>query len=143
MVRFSMRVNWKDVFKFLSGAFFVTAGASWYLSCYHITVPIPFFRAQVYPGVFGNTRVHTLRVVSDLLLLWVYKEVRKLDSGVLDEVTESMRLSCSETYLASPGTLRPDRADLQGSAILSGRCPLSQFRFATDQTGSERSLSQK
>ena len=23
-----MRINWKDVFKFLSGAFFVTAGAS-------------------------------------------------------------------------------------------------------------------
>ena len=35
-----MKINWKDVFKFLSGAFFVTAGASWYLSCYHIKVPV-------------------------------------------------------------------------------------------------------
>jgi hypothetical protein len=34
-----MRNNWKDIFKFLSGAFFVTAGASWYLSWYHIGVP--------------------------------------------------------------------------------------------------------
>ena len=31
---------WKEIFKFLSGAFFVTAGASWYLSYYHITMPI-------------------------------------------------------------------------------------------------------
>jgi len=33
-------INWKEIFKFLSGAFFVTAGASWYLSYYHITMPI-------------------------------------------------------------------------------------------------------
>jgi hypothetical protein len=38
-----MRINWKDVFKFLSGAFFVTAGASWYFWWYHISVPVPFF----------------------------------------------------------------------------------------------------
>lgn len=35
-----MRINWKDIFKFLSGAFFVTAGASWYLFWYHIGVPL-------------------------------------------------------------------------------------------------------
>jgi hypothetical protein len=35
-----MRNNWKDIFKFLSGAFFVTAGASWYLSWYRIGVPL-------------------------------------------------------------------------------------------------------
>ena len=44
-----MRINSKDVFKFLSGAFFVTAGASWYLSWYHITVPIPFFGLRFTP----------------------------------------------------------------------------------------------
>jgi hypothetical protein len=32
-------MNWKEIFKFLSGAFFVTAGASWYLSYHHIDVP--------------------------------------------------------------------------------------------------------
>ncbi len=37
-----MKGIWKDVLKFLSGAFFVTAGASWYLSWYHIAVPLPF-----------------------------------------------------------------------------------------------------
>jgi hypothetical protein len=42
-----MKSIWKDVFKFLSGAFFVTAGASWYLSWFHIAVPLPFsFSAQ-------------------------------------------------------------------------------------------------
>ncbi|MFZ1687881.1 MAG: hypothetical protein WAU70_10690 [Flavobacteriales bacterium] len=30
---------WKESLKFLSGAFFVTAGASWYLAGYHISVP--------------------------------------------------------------------------------------------------------
>ncbi len=38
-----MRINWRDVFKFLSGAFFVSAGANWYFYWLHIAVPIPFF----------------------------------------------------------------------------------------------------
>jgi len=41
------RVFWKEVFKFLSGAFFVTAGASWYLSWCDIAVP--FFNTQMTP----------------------------------------------------------------------------------------------
>jgi hypothetical protein len=44
----TMKGIWKDVLKFLSGAFFVTAGASWYLSWYHIAVPLPF-------SIFGFT----------------------------------------------------------------------------------------
>lgn len=32
-------IRWKEVCKFLSGAFFVTAGASWYFSWHHMTVP--------------------------------------------------------------------------------------------------------
>jgi hypothetical protein len=38
-----MKLNWKDVFKFLSGAFFVTAGASFYFSWLHVSVPFPFW----------------------------------------------------------------------------------------------------
>jgi uncharacterized membrane protein YkvI len=38
-----MKVIWKEVMKFLSGAFFVTAGASWYFSLLHFAVPFPFF----------------------------------------------------------------------------------------------------
>jgi hypothetical protein len=38
-----MQVPWKEVCKFLSGAFFVTAGASWYFSWVQVTVPFPFF----------------------------------------------------------------------------------------------------
>jgi hypothetical protein len=33
------KLNWKDIFKFLSGAFFVTAGASWYIAYYNISMP--------------------------------------------------------------------------------------------------------
>ena len=43
-----MRINWKEVFKFLSGAFFVSAGASWYFSWHRISVP--FFGLTVTPG---------------------------------------------------------------------------------------------
>lgn len=42
-----MRINWKEVFKFLSGAFFVTAGASWYLAWCNIGVP--FFGHTITP----------------------------------------------------------------------------------------------
>jgi hypothetical protein len=51
--KFRMRINWKDVFKFLSGAFFVTAGASWYLSWYQISVPLPFFGLTMTPEFLG------------------------------------------------------------------------------------------
>jgi len=42
-----MRINPKDVFTFLSGAFFVTAGATLYLAWYHIAVP--FFGLTLTP----------------------------------------------------------------------------------------------
>jgi hypothetical protein len=32
-------IKWKEIFKFLSGAFFVTAGASWYFAWYKIDLP--------------------------------------------------------------------------------------------------------
>jgi hypothetical protein len=38
-----MSINWKEVCKFLSGAFFVTAGASWYFSWLGMSIPFPFF----------------------------------------------------------------------------------------------------
>jgi hypothetical protein len=38
-----MRAIWKEVLKFLSGAFFVTAGASWFFCWLHVSVPFPFF----------------------------------------------------------------------------------------------------
>jgi len=48
-----MRINLKEVCKFLSGAFFVTAGASWYLSWYDIAVPLPFFGLTMSPEFLG------------------------------------------------------------------------------------------
>jgi hypothetical protein len=38
-----MNSTTREVLKFLSGAFFVTAGASWYFSWVHVAVPFPFF----------------------------------------------------------------------------------------------------
>jgi hypothetical protein len=34
------KINWPEICKFLSGAFFVTAGASWYFS--YLKLDIPF-----------------------------------------------------------------------------------------------------
>lgn len=33
------KINWKEIFKFLSGAFFVTAGTSWYFAWHQIDLP--------------------------------------------------------------------------------------------------------
>jgi hypothetical protein len=43
-----MRIHWQEVFKFLAGAFFVSAGTNWYFYLLHVTVPLPF-------DVFGLT----------------------------------------------------------------------------------------
>jgi hypothetical protein len=42
-------INWKEVLKFLSGAFFVGAGVNWYLSWYNIGVP--FFGFMFTPKI--------------------------------------------------------------------------------------------
>ena len=34
------RLSWKEICKFLSGAFFVTAGASWYFAYLKLDVPL-------------------------------------------------------------------------------------------------------
>ena len=51
-----MRINWKDVFKFLSGAFFVTAGASWHFWWLHFAVPFPFFGFETMTPEFLGIR---------------------------------------------------------------------------------------
>ncbi len=42
-----MKIQWKEIAKFLSGAFFVTAGASWYFS--YLKIDLPFM---------GSTMTH-------------------------------------------------------------------------------------
>ena len=34
------KINWKEIWKFLSGAFFVTAGASCYFAYYKMDIPL-------------------------------------------------------------------------------------------------------
>ena len=41
------KINWKEVFKFLSGAFFVTAGASWYFA--YLNIDVPFMGTKMSP----------------------------------------------------------------------------------------------
>jgi len=45
-----MRIHWREVCKFLSGAFFVSAGTNWYFYWLAVAVPLPF-------AVFGFTVV--------------------------------------------------------------------------------------
>ena len=52
----AMQINWKDVCKFLSGAFFVTAGASWYFWWVHFAVPFPFFGFETMTPEFLGIR---------------------------------------------------------------------------------------
>jgi hypothetical protein len=46
-----MKINLKEISKFLSGAFFVTAGASWYFAAVHLSVP--FFNTSMSPEFLG------------------------------------------------------------------------------------------
>ena len=49
-----MSIIWKEICKFLSGAFFVTAGASWYFWWYQISVPfIGFTITPEFLGIRG------------------------------------------------------------------------------------------
>lgn len=50
------KINWKEVAKFLSGAFFVTAGASWYFAYYMVDVPF-----------MGTTMTHRFLAVRGFL----------------------------------------------------------------------------
>ncbi len=42
-----MKLNYSEICKFLSGAFFVTAGASWYFA--YLKMSIPFFSTSMTP----------------------------------------------------------------------------------------------
>lgn len=46
-----MKIDWREALKFLSGAFFVTAGASWYF--WWIRLPVPLFGISLTPGFLG------------------------------------------------------------------------------------------
>jgi hypothetical protein len=42
-----MRINWREVCKFLAGAFFVTAGVLFYLYLYLTNTPVPILGTAV------------------------------------------------------------------------------------------------
>lgn len=66
------RIPWRDVCKFLSGAFFVSAGVLLYL--YLIDLPVPFGRLVVSPEVHGlRSVVHYLLFATTFYLGFIRK----------------------------------------------------------------------
>jgi len=60
------RINWRDVFKFCSGATFVGTIGNGYLSLYDISVPFPLFGITISPCLFG------VRAVISFVLFGVF-----------------------------------------------------------------------
>ena len=54
---FIMKVNWKEVCKFLSGAFFVSSGVIAYLAWNHVAVPV-FGRSIPFLVSFPRSIIH-------------------------------------------------------------------------------------
>jgi hypothetical protein len=52
-----MRINWREVFKFCSGATFVGTIGNGYLYLYDISVPFPLFGFTISPRLFGARAV--------------------------------------------------------------------------------------
>jgi hypothetical protein len=51
------KINWKEIWKFLSGAFFVTEGASWYFA--YVKIDIPFMGTTMpHPFLFIRGFIH-------------------------------------------------------------------------------------
>jgi hypothetical protein len=75
-----MNINWKEVCKFLSGAFFVTAGASWYFSMLHVAVPFPFFGFRLMSAEFLGVRgyVHFILFMTSFYIGFIRKEKHPL-----------------------------------------------------------------
>lgn len=72
-----MAINWRDVFKFLSGAFFVSAGTNWYFYQLNVAVPLPFdvlgFTA-ISPAFLGlRALVHSALFFASLYLGFIRK----------------------------------------------------------------------
>jgi hypothetical protein len=61
-----MRINWREVFKFLSGATFAFAVSNGFLFLYDISVPIPLLGFTISPRLFG------VRAVLNLALCGVF-----------------------------------------------------------------------
>jgi hypothetical protein len=67
---------WKEVCKFLSGAFFVTAGASWYFAWCNVTVP--FLNTAMSPSfLYIAKRGNAFCVLLGVVLHWFFMEKGK------------------------------------------------------------------
>lgn len=67
-----MRIPWKEVFKFLSGAFFVSAGVLFYL--YISDVSVPVFGFTVSPQINGmRSIVHFILFLTCFYLGFIRK----------------------------------------------------------------------
>ena len=75
-----MQVNWREVCKFLAGAFFVSAGTNWYFYQLNLAVPLPFafFGFTTLPPEILGVRalVHSALFLACLYLGFIRKPAR-------------------------------------------------------------------
>jgi len=67
-----MKINWKDVWKFLSGAFFVSAGTNVYF--YFTNTAVPFLEYTIAPELLGLRSVVHFAL---FLIVFYYGFVKK------------------------------------------------------------------
>ena len=60
------RINWREVFKFCSGATFINTIGNGYLYLYDISLPFPLFGFTISPRLFG------VRAVISFVLFGVF-----------------------------------------------------------------------
>ena len=89
-----MSINWKEVCKFLSGAFFVSAGVNAYFYVTHLAVPFLWF--TISPELLGlRSIIHFV-----LFLICIYIGFIRTKSGSLDD--SDCRLGNDAADMARP-----------------------------------------
>ena len=74
MVDLAMRLNWKEICKFLAGAFFVSSGVLAYLYFANVSVPLPGASIVETPSISGiRSIVHAVFFVITLYIGYIKK----------------------------------------------------------------------
>ena len=125
-----MRINWKEVCKFLSGAFFVSAGILFYLWLTNTPMPVWGTSWVVSPEAHGWRAIAHVVFLRDLLLFRLRPEVTCLAAIVAAEQQseESKRSLVAPLLRVTSGrarfqcTLRMRAPGLVGDAACASCC---------------------
>jgi hypothetical protein len=67
------KIDWKEICKFLSGAFFVTAGASWYFA--YLKIDVPFMETTIsHQFLFIRGFIHFILFLITLYIGFIRKK---------------------------------------------------------------------